>query len=308
MDQLENLKLQLPRLTDSDNEAIAQENKTKTTSFSDLDLSRWKEYADTVITDSLWLLGRRDSSGMHTPEYWGNFVPQIATQSILRFTKKGETVLDPFVGLGTTLIECKRLGRNGIGVDLVPSVIEKAKRYIELESNPYDVLTSAICSDSRLYETKNAIEQILHKYDTQKVHLLILHPPYHDIIKFSDLEADLSNTKSEDDFYFQFERVLENFTPLLENDRYLVLVIGDKYSKGEWIPLGFRTMERVTKHGYKLKSICVKDIQGNRGKRNQHNLWRYRALNGGYYIFKHEYIMFFKKEAEKRKTRDKNLL
>lgn len=296
MDQFENLKLPLPQLTNGDNEGIAQESKAKTTSFSDLDLTRWKEYADTVITDSLWLLGRRDSSGMHTPEYWGNFVPQIATQSIMRFTRRGETVLDPFVGLGTTLIECKRLGRNGIGIDLVPSVIEKAKHYIDLESNPYEVLTSAICGDSRLYETKKTTERILHKYATQRAHLLILHPPYHDIIKFSDLEADLSNSKSEDDFYFQFEQVLENFTPLLENHRYLVLVIGDKYTRGEWIPLGFRTMERVIKHGYKLKSICVKDIQGNRGKRNQHNLWRYRALKLGFYIFKHEYIMFFQKK------------
>jgi len=89
--------------------------------------------------------------------------------------------------------------------------------------------------------------------------------------------------------------VLLNFVPLLDPGRFLVLVIGDKYTRGEWIPLGFRTMERVLRHGFRLKSICVKDIQENRGKRGQYHLWRYRALKGNFYVFKHEYVMFFEK-------------
>lgn len=272
--------------------------QSKQPKINDIDLKQWKEYSN-ILTDSLWLLGHRDGSGMHTPEYWGNFVPQIATQAILRFTKQGETVLDGFLGLGTSLIECRKLGRNGVGVELIPWVAEKAKSYIGHESNPKDINTSVIQGDSRLPETRVKVEQAFKESGASKAQLLILHPPYHDIIKFSDLEADLSNTKTEDDFYLQFEAVLDNLTPLLEDGRYLVLVIGDKYSKSEWVPLGFRTMDRVLKHGYKLKSICVKDIQENRGKRNQLHLWRYRALKGGYYIFKHEYIMFFQKETQK---------
>lgn len=266
--------------------------------MTDIDLKKWKEYPD-ILTDSLWLFPERDGTGMHTPEYWGNFIPQIATQAILRFTKKGETVLDGFLGLGTTLIECRKLGRNGVGIELVPWVADKASWNIRMGPNRYDVITPVIQGDSRLLETRKETQKVLKECGTKKAHLLILHPPYHDIIKFSDLEADLSNTRAEEDFYQQFERVLRNLSPLLEDNRYLVLVIGDKYTKGEWVPLGFKTMEKVLKHGYKLKSICIKDIQENRGKRNQHNLWRYRALKGGFYVFKHEYIMFFEKEGEK---------
>lgn len=262
--------------------------------FNNIDLTKWKEYPN-ILTDSLWLFPGRDGTGMHTPEYWGNFIPQIATQAILRFTREGETVLDGFLGLGTTLIECRKLGRNGVGIELVPWVVDRASWFVGMESNPYNVSTTIIGSDSRLPETKQRVEQALQEIGTDKAHLLILHPPYHDIIKFSDLEADLSNTRSETEFYHQFEIVLENLSPLLADNRYLVLVIGDKYTGGEWVPLGFRTMEVVLKHDYKLKSICVKDIQENRGKRNQLNLWRYRALKLGLYIFKHEYIMFFQK-------------
>ncbi|MCW9098412.1 MAG: site-specific DNA-methyltransferase, partial [Ignavibacteriaceae bacterium] len=82
--------------------------------INDLNLNRWKEYND-ILTDSLWLFDKRDTSGVHKADYWGNFIPQIPNQLLRRYTKRGEWVLDPFLGSGTTLIECKRLGRNGVG-------------------------------------------------------------------------------------------------------------------------------------------------------------------------------------------------
>jgi DNA modification methylase len=269
--------------------------KKSTDRINDIDLRHWKDYGD-IITDSLWLFPERDDSGRHTPEYWGNFIPQIVTQAILRFTRKGETVLDGFLGLGTTLIECRRLGRNGVGAELVPWVANRANWFINLEPNELEAVTRVVEGDSRLPETRGKVQAALVECGAKQSHLMILHPPYHDIIRFSDLEGDLSGAASEAEFYAMLEQVLENYSPLLAPGRYLVLVIGDKYAGGEWLPLGFRSMERVLKHGYTLKSICVKDIQENRGKRHKHHLWRYRALKQGFYIFKHEYIMFFQKE------------
>jgi hypothetical protein len=49
-----------------------------------------------------------------------------------------------------------------------------------------------------------------------------------------------------------------------------------------------------------LKSIVVKNFEETRGKKNQRELWRYRALANGFYVFKHEYIMIFKKNVENR--------
>lgn len=262
--------------------------------FNDLDLSRWREYED-VLTDSLWLLGRRDNDGMHTPEYWGNFVPQIPRQALLRFSRRGEVVVDPFAGLGTTLIEAKRLGRHSIGVELVPWVAERARWLVTLEEGAHDVHAEVLVGDSRAPETAQGVRNLLARWGFPRAHLLILHPPYHDIIRFSQDPRDLSNAPSERAFYKMFGEVVDNFLPLLEDGRYLVLVVGDKYSRGQWVPIGFRTMEELLKRGLTLKSICVKDIQENRGKRGQLHLWRYRALREGFYVFKHEYIFFFQK-------------
>jgi len=263
----------------------------KTSKINDINLLRWKEY-DEIITDSLWVLDKRDTSGAHLGWYWGNFIPQIPHQMMLRYTKKGEWVLDTFVGSGTTLIECRRLGRNGIGIELNPEVVHKANELIEKEYNKHKVITEIVTGDSRTID----IKAVLAKYGINQIQLLIMHPPYHDIIKFSKDNRDLSNAKSTESFLKMFGEVVDNVSPYLEKGRYLVLVIGDKYSKGEWIPLGFYCMQEVLKRKYLLKSIIVKNFEETRAKRNQKELWRYRALVGGFYIFKHEYIMLFKKK------------
>lgn len=49
-------------------------SEIRTSKINDINLNRWKEYAD-IITDSLWILDKRDSSGAHLGWYWGNFIP-----------------------------------------------------------------------------------------------------------------------------------------------------------------------------------------------------------------------------------------
>ena len=55
------------------------------------------------------------------------FVPQIPHQIIEQYTKEGDTILDPFVGSGTTLTEASLLNRNGIGIDLNPVAVLSTK-------------------------------------------------------------------------------------------------------------------------------------------------------------------------------------
>jgi len=280
---LERSKYYLKRLIKS----IKEEKKGK---INDLNLNRWKEYND-IITDSLWVLKKRDKSGEHKASYWGNFIPQIPNQLLRRYTKKNEWVLDTFLGNGTTLIECKRLGRNGIGIELLENIAASAKKIIEKEKSLTNIITEVINADSSELDYKAELKRI----GIKSVQFLIMHPPYWDIIKFSDKKNDLSNAKSIDEFLNLFGKIVDSTYPILDKKRYFAVVIGDKYSRGEWIPLGFYTMQEVLRRGYKLKSIIVKNFDETKGKMSQKELWRYRALAGGFYIFKHEYIFLFQK-------------
>lgn len=97
-----------------------------------------------------------------------------------------------------------------------------------------------------------------------------MHPPYHNIIRFSENPAVLSNCLSP-----------ETFTPEAAGPLQNML-----------------TSALMTEGSLKLKSLIVKNIANNRAKRNLERLWRYRALKGGFYIFKHEYIALFQKTRD----------
>jgi len=277
------------------NRLIKGLTKNKTSTINDLNLNRWKEYED-IITDSLWVLEKRDKSGAHKADYWGNFIPQIPNQFIRRYTKKDDWILDPFAGSGTTLIECKRLSRNGIGVELNPDVVKLARQNLSKEKTRNKVKIKLVEGDSAKVNPKDELK----KAGTKSVQFVFLHPPYWDIIKFSKKKNDLSNAKSVEKFLEMFGKVIDNTCSVLEEGRYFAVVIGDKYSDGEWIPLGFYTMQEVMRRGFKLKSTIVKNFDTTKGKMSQKELWRYRALVGGFYIFKHEYIFLFKKEKGKK--------
>ena len=256
--------------------------------FNDENLENWKE--SEIWTDSLWMISERDKSGKHSNFYHGNFVPQIPRQFILRYTKKNDVVFDPFVGSGTTAYEAESLKRNFIGIDIQKSLINKIKKNLDRKNN----FSELLAGDSVNENVFKQVKEILKKYKKKNIQLTILHPPYANIIKFSSHKEDLSNAKSLKEFLSKFSQVLKNTTSILEKGRYLAIVIGDKYTKGQWIPLGFYCMNEAQKLGLILKSVIIKNMEGNRAKQNKEGIWRYRALSSDYYIFKHEYILVFK--------------
>lgn len=248
---------------------------------NDLDIENWKDLD--INTDSLWLINERDKSGKHANIYRGNFVPQIPNQLIRRFTKKGETVFEPFMGSGTTLFECEKLGRKYIGFDINQDIVNLVQDKID---NPKETFVRHCNSlDSKEFD-KNVLN---------KVQFILMHPPYLDIVKFTNDANDLSQISNLKDFIGKFKIVCENSLKYLEKNRYFAIVVGDVYKNSEVMPLSFYCMDMIKRNfDVKLKGIIVKNIEGNRGKIGQNNIWKYRALNSDYFIFKHEYIFVFK--------------
>ncbi len=258
--------------------------------YSDIDPKKWREYTE-IETGTLWQFGSREKGNGHKLDYHGNYIPQIATQLLTRYSKAGDIVLDLFLGSGTSAIESVNMGRRCVGVELQQKVADYVQGKLGDEPG-----VSIVCADSGSPEAAEKARHSLRAFGSEDAQFLILHPPYWDIIKFSEDASDLSNAAEVDDFLDGFRRVASNGFDLLEPGRFAALIIGDKYTAGELVPLGFLTMQVMTELGFKLKSIIVKNIEGNEvAKGRTNNLWRYRALAGGFYIFKHEYVILFQK-------------
>lgn len=256
--------------------------------FNDLDLSEWKEID--INTDSLWLISERDKSGKHKNIYHGNFIPQIPNQLIRRYTNSDDIVFEPFMGSGTTLFECEKLGRQYIGFDINQNIVDYVNK--NMENSGCRFYTA--CCDSL---EKVNFDFHFNQFGSTKTQFIIMHPPYMDIVKYTNNENDLSQCNDIKDFMKKFRIICENSLPFLEKGRYFALIIGDVYKNSEVFPLGFYCMDMIKRYfKVKLKGIIVKNIEGNRGKLGSQNIWKYRALNSDYFIFKHEYIMVFKKE------------
>lgn len=266
----------------------------ETTAYNDIVLKDWRNYKH-IETGTLWNFQSRDNTNGHSYDYHGNYIPQIATQLFERYTKSGDVVLDMFLGSGTTAIEAVNMNRRCIGVEIQKKMCDYVANKFTREE--LDKSVKIINGDSTTPAVKKHIFATLKGLDEEYAQFLMLHPPYADIIKFSDIKGDLSAEMKTEEFLEGFKKVAQIGYDALEKKRFAALIIGDKYTNGELIPLGSMCMEKMKEVGFMLKAVIVKNIEGNeKAKGKDANLWHYRALAGGFYIFKHEYIYLFQKK------------
>ena len=245
--------------------------------INDIDPKEWRQYLGDITTDSLWIEEKKKSDGKfiipkrellpgNSSTFHGLFIPEIPYQFITRFTKKMETVWDCFGGSGTTYKVAQILKRQCIINDLTPK-----KNFI-------------VQGDSRFFTPP------------RKVQLLFMHPPYHDIVKYSKQEGDGSNCSSIEKFLHWFEDVVKNCVQHLDENRFLILVCGNIYQKSEEHTLGVWCKDIIRKRGFKLKSHIIKDYGETKGGQKNYNIQYYRMLKGHFNHFYGDNIFIMQKQ------------
>lgn len=227
---------------------------------------------------SLWSFPNRGSWATHTNKYRGNWSPYIPRNLILRYSNEGDTVLDQFAGSGTTLIEAKLLNRNAFGVDINPSAIRLCKSAINFD-----------CASKSHIAVRKGNAQKLFFLGSETIDLIATHPPYADIIKYSDgLTEDLSQ-QSVKNFIEEMKPVAAESFRVLKKGKICAFLIGDVRKKGVLYPLGFELMNVFINAGFSLKEIVIKEQHNCIGTKK----WQSKAND--FLLIAHEYLFILKK-------------
>ena len=231
---------------------------------------------------TVWSFPERGNWATHSSKYRGNFAPQIARNVIEMYTEKGDNILDPMVGAGTTLIEAKLLARNALGMDINPEAVELTKKALQFRHHP-----------ASEQEVKVGDARDLSFLDDNSFDLVLTHPPYMNIIRYSGgkTEGDLSNIGSLPKFCDEIERIAKGLLRVLKPDKYCAILIGDTRRAKHFVPLAFNVMQRFLKVGFVLKEDIIKV---------QHHCkyterWRWKAKRDKFYLIMHEHLFIFRK-------------
>jgi len=90
---------------------------------SKLTTKEWQDWA----VNSIWEMNPAKAKSLGHP---APFPEELPRRLIKLFSFYGETVLDPFCGVGTTAVAAEKLGRKSIGYEINPSYVKIAKRRI----------------------------------------------------------------------------------------------------------------------------------------------------------------------------------
>ena len=244
---------------------------------------------------TIWSFPERGSWATHTGDYPGNWSPFVPRNLLDRYTRANETVCDPMAGSGTTLVECKLLGRNAIGVDinLEACMIAMNRLDFDFESDRSRVEGSTVevyCGDARNLDAVS----------DEKVELVTLHPPYAGLIRYSKegTSGDLSHLGIKE-FVHEIRTVAEECFRILKQGRYCAVLIGDTRIRGHYVPLNVGVLSAFLTAGFVLKEDIIKVQHQTRSAREQ---W----ADGLYDFYKiaHEHLYVLRKPASGERVAD----
>jgi DNA modification methylase len=215
--------------------------------LNDLDPKNWLKFQKS------WFIHNPPPRKKGVLVHPAKFPESLAQEFIEFFTKKGETVLDPMAGTGSTLVAALRAGRNSYGIELNPKYARIAAQIIEEEraalGKPIKNLKSEIvCGDAA-----NVVN-----YQLPTIHYILTSPPYWDMLHakgaetqkkrrtsadmdvfYSDDPQDLGNIHDYEKFLEQLVAIYKGLKPLLHERAYLTIIVKNVKKGGKIYPLAW---------------------------------------------------------------------
>ena len=188
------------------------------------------------------------------------------------FTHKGELVLDPFAGIGTTLLASKDVSRNAVGFDLNKKYINFAKERLSQKSLKDETKQIMICDDS--INIPDYLEE-------ETISLCVTSPPYANMLnrprlnkslvgksrynkqykkvqQYSNNPRDLG-TMEPKEYAEELSKIYKKILPLLKPKAHCVINITDLWWENKRVPLHIYVIESMIRAGYELRNTIIWD-------------------------------------------------
>jgi DNA modification methylase len=200
----------------------------------------------------------------------------LAKRAVELFTHKGELVLDPFNGIGTTSLACQDMGRNSVGFDINAYYCNVARQRLSDISLGSDVQRIVVCDDAR---------NIPAYLGVGSVSLIFTSPPYANLLnrqrsnksrrgeerknkqylkieQYSQDRRDLGILAVEE-YSAQIREIFRGLQPLLKTGGRVVINLPDMWWKnerhGERVPLHIYVYHALLEAGYKFRNTIIWD-------------------------------------------------
>ena len=234
---------------------------------------------------TVWSYPSRGDWASHTPQYRGNWPPQLVRNVIELYSDPGDLVLDPMVGGGTTPVECLLTGRNSISVDINPGAIEITRDRLDLP----DEFTDGIPKTS--HRTFVGDVRNLDAVEDETIDLIATHPPYVNIISYAPLiNGDLSQFGNYDLFFKEFRKAISEMNRVLKPGGFCAILIGDTHNKSHFVPISTKMMLEFLKQDFILKEDIIKKEWNCESDRS---LGKYAGAD--FLLTMHEHLFVFEK-------------
>ena len=174
------------------------------------------------------------------------------------------------------------LNRNLLALDINPNAIKLTKEALNFDCE-YNPKIRVELNDSR----KISILK------DESIDFILNHPPYADIIKYSEkhIDEDLSNIHDLEKFCDEYEKVIKELYRVLKPNKYCAILIGDTRRNKMYQPLACMVMQRFLQNGFTLKEDIIK---------HQHNckatgFWVNKSKEANFLLIMHEHLFVFQK-------------
>jgi DNA modification methylase len=232
--------------------------------LNDLDTKTWIKFQKS------WFIHNPPPRKKEVLLHPAKFPESMAQEFIEFFTKRGQVVLDPMVGTGSTLIAALRSNRNSYGIELNPQYAEIARQEILKERQSSGEAASGLASMVITGDASQAMV-LLAEQQVPQVDYVLTSPPYWDMLHargaqaqkarrmnenldvvYSQDPADLGNVTDYEQFLTRLGQVYLDLQPILRPGAYMTIIVKNIKKGGRLYPLAW-DLAHLLGQAYTLK-------------------------------------------------------